>query len=139
MLNEWFKDAHDFWDEKKIWGAIYLSAGLISIFFTQPNSSILLIELCVGLALFWGVAIGDKVPAVHAMVSLGFFDLITNKSNQADLARVFGHIFLLVGIVYIFTPAFKMGFIIDPSVLAIVVTFGCALFGVALYGDSVLK
>lgn len=139
MLRNLFKDAHDFWDEKKIWGAIYLLAAILSIFFARTGSIVLLVELCTGFALFLGVVIGDKVPAINAVPSLGLSDLITNKSNRMDLSRLFGHIFLLIGIIYIFTPIFKANFQVDVGVLAVIVTFGCSLFGVALYGDSILK
>lgn len=136
MKNIWL-DKYNFFDEKKIFGFLYLSAALASIFVLATSPEQLAILLAVGVALYLGVPIGEVVAPIGNLPGLGLFDLITNKANKGDPYRLFGAIFLVSGMAYNFSPLWINGFIPHWELLGLTTLTGLALLGVALLGDKV--
>jgi len=129
-------DVHQFLDEKKVWGVIYLTAALVAPFVLTTDLTILASIAVVGVALFLGVPLGDQVPIVANLKGLGIFDLVTNKANQGDPSRLFGNIFLAVALGYLFTPRWTPGFEVRAEYFWVLSGVGLVLLGVAIFGDK---
>lgn len=124
------------WDEKRFFGVVWLTLAL-TLSFLIPSTDLQILVSCAGLgvALFLGIPLGDSVPFLAGLKSLGLGDLFTNKANQGDPLRVFGFLFQVSAIVYVLTPLWKSGAQTNTETFLFLGGVGVALSWSAIWGD----
>lgn len=129
---------HVLWDDKRTFGFIYLALAL-TLPFILPGVDIQVLGAvaAVGFALYLGVPLGDSVPFVAGLKSLGLFDLVTNKANQGDGFRVFGVLFQLAALGFILRPIWNHTAVTSVETFLFLGGVGVVMSWSAIWGDHV--
>ena len=134
---DFFLDKNGSGDEKRFWGMAYaLAIPIYALFLHGTNSDLLKVLAVACFALLGGAVVGDKLnpkgitadPATNIAQYLR--DLFLDKNGSGDEKRLLGNFILGVALVYVFTNPTA-----DFNVLTLLVGFGCALLGLAIFGD----
>lgn len=126
------------WDEKRFFGFTRMVLFLLLPFiFPSIDYQILGAVAAFGIALYIGVPIGDSVPFVSNLRSLGLVDMLTNKANQGDPLRLFGVLCEILAVCYLLAPLW------NPQAQVVLMNYvvldgvGVLLLWSAIFGDKV--
>lgn len=124
------------WDDKRTFGFLWLAYALVAIFaFSVAHVDTATTALVLGIVLYAGVPLGDLVPMLPGLGSMGFLDVLTNKANQGDGLRVFAVVMQIAAIVYDLTPLWNPAAQVQDSAFQLLGGGGVALALVAIWGD----